>query len=67
MGERLTKADKPDGVTDKQWRDWLNDLAGMRSGNPYATMCRYCSGRHGPPRDHDCPRAALQSGASDVR
>lgn len=47
-------------VTDQQWRDWLNDLYGAKLGNPYATLCRFCSDRHGPPRDDDCPRRAAQ-------
>jgi hypothetical protein len=25
------------------------------NGNPYATMCMHCYGRHPPPRDELCP------------
>jgi hypothetical protein len=49
-------------VTDQQWRAWLNDLRGAAQGNPFATLCRHCDVRHGPPRDDFCPRRTADVG-----
>jgi hypothetical protein len=39
----------------KQRNDWPKDLAGSKQGNPFATLCSHCYGRHIPPRDEICP------------
>jgi hypothetical protein len=30
-------------------------FAGARTGNPFATLCQHCYGRHPAPRDKECP------------
>lgn len=35
--------------------DWKNAVYGASTGNPFATLCDHCHGRHKPPRDHECP------------
>lgn len=57
------------GETDAQrqarWdADWQNALFGAKLGNPYATMCQRCCGRHKPPRDKECPNLPLGSGTA---
>lgn len=42
----------------QQRREWEVDLAGARSGNPYATLCSGCMSRHSPPRNDHCPDVA---------
>lgn len=36
-------------------REWKNALYGASTGNPFATLCEHCYGRHRPPRDKECP------------
>lgn len=43
-----------------QERRWLTDLEGAKKGNPFATLCLKCYGRHAPPRHEMCPAAAPQ-------
>lgn len=31
---------------------------GAATGNPYATLCLRCYGRHGAPKDDECPQPA---------
>jgi len=43
---------------EKRWdREWTIALAGAKTGNPFATLCQHCYGRHRPPRDKECPHA----------
>lgn len=35
--------------------DWPKHLAGAKMGNPFATLCKHCFGRHRPPNDEICP------------
>jgi hypothetical protein len=50
-------------MTPEQWakiqaqqeRDWPIHIAGGRHGNPFATLCQHCYGRHRPPLDEICP------------
>lgn len=37
---------------------WPKHLAGAKDGNPFATLCQHCCGRHIPPRDDICPNNA---------
>lgn len=39
----------------QQIEAWPRDLAAARAGNPYATLCSRCYGRHAPPKDELCP------------
>lgn len=43
----------------KQHAAWPNAIKGAESGNPYATLCQHCYGRHMPPRDDLCPTLNL--------
>lgn len=46
-------------MSEDQNRQWQNRLAGARQGNPYATLCSHCMGRHAPPFDHLCPNESI--------
>lgn len=39
----------------KQAIDWERDRKGGEAGNPFATLCDACHGRHAPPRNELCP------------
>lgn len=39
----------------RQESDWPKHVAGGKQGNPYATLCNHCYGRHKPPLDEICP------------
>lgn len=43
----------------QQIADWPKHLAGGKGGNPFATLCSHCSGRHAPPKDEICPHEPL--------
>lgn len=43
-----------------QDRDWASYLKSGKDGNPWATLCQHCYGRHAPPRDDICPAPDLQ-------
>lgn len=30
---------------------------GAKTGNPFATLCEHCYGRHRAPRDAECPHS----------
>jgi hypothetical protein len=42
-------------ILEKQLADWPNHLYGAKTGNPFATLCDHCYGRHSPPKDEICP------------
>lgn len=50
----------------QQRREWEADLAGVRAGNPYATLCNGCNGRHAPPRNDHCPLALAPPTSPEV-
>lgn len=54
IARRLTEAQR-EAVLVQQQRDWPKHLALAAQGNPYATLCQRCFGRHAPPRDEICP------------
>lgn len=35
--------------------NWERSKEGARKGNPFATLCLHCYGRHAPPKDEICP------------
>lgn len=39
-------------------QEWEKAVAWAKTGNPYATLCMHCYGRHKPPRDNECPHEA---------
>lgn len=43
-------------VLEQQQKDWPRRVALGRDGNPFATLCRRCYGRHAPPHDDLCQR-----------
>lgn len=42
-------------------REWQNALAGARAGNPFATLCDHCMGRHPPPRHALCRHESIDA------
>ena len=43
---------------------WYADAKDLQTaGNPYATLCTHCYGRHWSPRDAECPGPKLQPSA----
>ena len=60
-------ADRTQPLTDERYaikleqqrRDWEKHLAGARQGNPYATLCQHCFGRHSPPHNELCPHESI--------
>lgn len=45
---------------ERQQREWPLHLKGAADGNPFATLCRHCCGRHAPPRDEICPHESIE-------
>lgn len=52
---------KHDRLLDEQRRSWPNMVAMGKQGNPFATLCRHCYGRHAPPRDEICPHESIEA------
>lgn len=48
-----------ESILKQQHIDWDNALKFGR-GNPFATLCMCCYGRHPPPRDNICPRTIVR-------
>ena len=48
----LTPAQR-EAILAEQKRHW--PLPPAAAGNPFATLCLHCYGRHAPPRDEICP------------
>jgi hypothetical protein len=44
-----------ESILKKQIENWPRALAAGKQGNPYATLCMHCYGRHKPPMDEICP------------
>jgi len=44
---------------EQQQADWKRQLEGAKTGNPYATLCQHCYGRHAPPFDELCPNESI--------
>lgn len=42
-------------LLEKQIKQWPAAVAAGKKGNPWATMCLHCYGRHPPPHDKICP------------
>ena len=51
----LSKAQRQSKLAEQQ-RTWPLHLEGARQGNPWATLCTHCYGRHPPPHGDICPR-----------
>jgi hypothetical protein len=43
-------------LLEKQIHDWPQHIESGRQGNPFATLCSHCYGRHQPPRDELCQK-----------
>lgn len=41
-------------------REDENARYGASTGNPYATLCMHCYGRHWSPKDKECPHPKLE-------
>lgn len=50
----LTEAQKA-SVLKEQLAGWERAKEAGRKGNPFATLCLHCYGRHAPPNDEICP------------
>lgn len=55
MSEQNPTAARREAILAQQRADWPKHLAGAAQGNPFATLCQHCYGRHAPPRDEICP------------
>lgn len=42
----------------RQIKSWPEIFKGAEQGNPFATLCDHCYGRHAPPRGILCPHAS---------
>lgn len=43
-------------ILKRQLDGWERAKRAGREGNPFATLCLHCYGRHAPPMDEICPR-----------
>lgn len=39
----------------RQIEAWPKHVMGAKQGNPWATLCSHCYGRHAPPHSDICP------------
>ncbi len=46
-------------ILEKQMAGWGRVKVEAKKGNPWATLCLHCYGRHAPPRDAICPNEPL--------
>jgi Fe-S-cluster-containing hydrogenase component 2 len=58
VGRPAASAEAHASILAQQQAIWPRALAAGKEGNPFATLCRHCYGRHAPPRDEICPRKA---------
>lgn len=58
MNSAEAKAVRDAKILRQQIAGWPSHLAGAKQGNPVATLCFHCYGRHAPPRDEICPHPA---------
>lgn len=49
-------ADQRASMLAQQEKDWPWWVELGKEGNPFATLCRHCYGRHRPPLNEICPR-----------
>ena len=42
-------------ILEQQQKNWPKTLALAKEGNPFATLCVHCYGRHSPPINEICP------------
>ncbi len=45
-------------ILKRQVEGWDRARQEARKGNPFATLCLHCYGRHAPPYDEICPYQA---------
>lgn len=50
-------AERYERILAQQKLNWPKQIAGAKTGNPFATLCQHCFGRHFPPLDEICPHA----------
>lgn len=50
----LTEAQR-ENILKRQLQGWEGAREAGRKGNPWATLCMHCYGRHAPPNDEICP------------
>ena len=44
-----------EAILKRQEEGWPLAVAEGKKGNPFATLCMHCYGRHKPPMDEICP------------
>ena len=45
---------------ERQKREWERRVQLGKQGNPFATLCNNCYGRHAPPNDELCPHENIE-------
>lgn len=56
----MTEAQK-ETILKRQIDGWERAKEAGRKGNPLATLCLHCYGRHAPPQDEICPHKPPRS------
>lgn len=51
-----------DDLLERQKKDWPRMREMARNGNPWATLCFHCFGRHAPPHTEICPQELTKEG-----
>lgn len=44
-----------ESILAEQKKNWPKHIEGAEQGNPHATLCLHCYGRHEPPHGEICP------------
>lgn len=53
--DSLLTAEQRGALLTRQQADWPRLVNLGSEGNPFATLCDHCCGRHKPPMDEICP------------
>ena len=55
---------EPQADKEARWkRENESAKRGAATGNPYATLCLHCYGRHWSPKDYECPHPKFEKSA----
>lgn len=55
-----------EAILTEQERHWPRCVQAGKEGNPFATLCYHCFGRHRPPRDEICPGEPPKPSAAEL-
>lgn len=53
-------------ILKKQIEHWPRAVQAGKEGNPFATLCQHCYGRHKPPHDEICPYEPPKPSAAEL-